>query len=113
MGHSNASWFFLTSRMKGNAAIALMTIRLSSPARYGRGRKTSINKNNRRFVVIALWPTPQVTPKSIPSFPIQKAIAVWSKATVTAMSAVQGFRAINWRTSGCALMMARVRTGCG
>jgi hypothetical protein len=34
--------------MKGDAAIALMTLRLSSPTRYGSGRKTSINKNNRR-----------------------------------------------------------------
>src|SRR5450755_2456936 len=50
MRRSNASWFLLTSRMKGDTAIALMTIRLSSPAGYGSGRKTSINKNNHRSI---------------------------------------------------------------
>jgi hypothetical protein len=36
MQRSHASWFWLTARMKGDTAIAWMTIRLSSPVRYGR-----------------------------------------------------------------------------
>ena len=44
MRRSHASWFFLTSRTKGDTALAWVTIRLSSPPRYGGGRKTSTNK---------------------------------------------------------------------
>jgi hypothetical protein len=33
--------------MQGDLAMAVMVIRLSSPARYGNGRKTSINKTHR------------------------------------------------------------------
>lgn len=48
--------------MKGDAAIALLTIPLSSPARYGNGRKTSINKNNRASISRA-----RISPKNADS----------------------------------------------
>src|ERR1051326_8975647 len=49
----------------------------------------------------------------IPSVPIPYAIPVWRITIETASKAVHGFRTINCRTSGCALMIARARPGCG
>ena len=45
--------------------------------------------------------------------PIQNAIDVCKTTIESAINAVYGFLTINCRTSGCALMMARARPGCG